>query len=135
MNKSSPQRDPHKKKYLVNSEGFKSSYLLEIEPSKTITALIKDADALRHNIEYEIKLSSDKELHGNEERLEKLGEALEDICHKIQNFPVNSLNIAQTKVAFLMHNLQYNNPEVADIVSTKAQILDVLEKLDSKSSS
>jgi len=60
---------------------------------------------------------------------------LEDICHKIQNFPVNSLNIAQTKVAFLMHNLQYNNPEVADIVSTKAQILDVLEKLDSKSSS
>lgn len=135
MNKSSPQRDPHKKEYLVNSEGFKSSYLLEIEPSKTITALIKDADALRHNIEYEIKLSSDKELHGNEERLEKLGEALEDICHKIQNFPVNSLNIAQTKVAFLMHNLQYNNPEVADIVSTKAQILDVLEKLDSKSSS
>lgn len=135
MNKSSPQRDPHKKEYLVNSEGFKSSYLPEIEPSKTITALIKDADALRHNIEYEIKLSSDKELHGNEERLEKLGEALEDICHKIQNFPVNSLNIAQTKVAFLMHNLQYNNPEVADIVSTKAQILDVLEKLDFKSSS
>jgi len=46
MNKSSPQRDPHKKEYLVNSEGFKSSYLPEIEPSKTITALIKDADAL-----------------------------------------------------------------------------------------
>jgi len=34
MNKSSPQRDPHKKEYLVNSEGFKSSYLPEIEPSK-----------------------------------------------------------------------------------------------------
>jgi hypothetical protein len=133
MSESSPQRDLQNQDFLVSFQDSLPNQSPTVECSEPIEALIQTANALRHDIEKEISLNSDQGHDGNEQKLEQLSVALDNVHNEIKSYPVTSPKVAHCKVTFLMDGLQYTNPEISEIDCIKSQILSILETLTFKS--